>query len=235
MWVKPDAASLIFSPVFIRGNLRMEIKDSFIRVLIGDEILNFDSLGKLTADEWTFLNLSIDEFSSKVEVIIGTDERKGCTQGYSTKIKEADGTIFIGGAPDEPKMFNGFMDEIQVYHRLLTRKDLECPIIYNISLKGAFTPLSSKVISLKIMAENAEFMRIYQAEKMGDSRWENFRNQKLLEVSAPAKGENFVKVIAEFKNGISDKVKQVTVSIPITEESSTQFILPPPGAELTSR
>ncbi len=233
LWIYPDPSTLVYSPLLIRGGFKVEIRDSRLRAVIGEELLTYEALGQLQANQWQLIQILVDEFSSKVEMNISN--RVTQLKTYQSKIINPQDTLYIGGGPDEARFFKGYMDEITVFHRLLNKKDLELPVIYNCKLQGQFVGADYKYALVNLQAQNADWMKIYQAEKGQDCRWEPYHSNSLTQLFNPGNSASFLTLIAELKNKHSDNIKKITVDLPLPEERNVKFILPPDKSEVTSR
>jgi hypothetical protein len=231
-WINPDEQSVHSSFLVSRGNCRLEIRDAVLRVFIGEELVTFEEIGVIEPGKWTQVNLSINEFASKIQASFGKDY--GITKNFSARLVNPDGPIYIGGSPEGAIRFKGLIDEFYVYHRLFYKRDLEFPNIYNCSIDGAFSRLSLGTVILELNAENVDYMRVYQEGKIGDSYWENFRNIKILPVVKNRDRKDSIRVIAELKNRFSAGIEEVEVEIAIPRAKNAEFVLPPPSMELTS-
>jgi hypothetical protein len=195
-------------------------------------LVTFEEIGVIEPGKWTQVNLSINEFASKIQASFGKDY--GITKNFSARLVNPDGPIYIGGSPEGAIRFKGLIDEFYVYHRLFYKRDLEFPNIYNCSIDGAFSRLSLGTVILELNAENVDYMRVYQEGKIGDSYWENFRNIKILPVVKNRDRKDSIRVIAELKNRFSAGIEEVEVEIAIPRAKNAEFVLPPPSMELTS-
>jgi hypothetical protein len=232
-WIRPDAKASKDALLFSRGNLSLKIHNGILMVMIGNEILDFAALGILPEEQWSLVSLNVDEFLSRAMLAIGFKRPLGRT--FSTALENQKGTLSIGGADDTASRFNGLVDELTVVHKNLTHVDFKIPAITNITLEGAFTPHSLQTVFLKIHADNASWMRMYQEARISESAWEPYRAFKFLQVVKPQKNLTHVVVLAEFKNPYSDSVKQMRFEIPIPSLEEVQCTLPQDSAILTAR
>ena len=89
---------------------------------------------------------------------------------------------------------------------------------------------------MNFSADNADFMRVYEEGKAGKGIWENYRMYKLFPFSFNQESQKMVTFVVEFKNRYSDEITSVKVELqrPIFY-SDPEFILPPPGVEITTK
>jgi len=232
-WIHPDSRALSASLLFSRGNFRFMLEKGHLAAVIGRETLVFKGLGKIKKDLWTPVQVCLDQFSSKIS--ISTFDSKGFSRTFSSRLIDPEGVLFIGGDRDPAQRYSGLMDEVKVFYRPFAPADFQYGFPVNLSLAGEFTDASLRTIRLRVKADNAAFMKIYQQGFISKSSWEKFKPFKILKVFEHRNQTRNILIVGEFKSLNGSQSIEIRREIPIPASKSLPvFRMPPPNVTLTT-